>query len=460
MKKPKPTKKAAEAGGSELQLPKKVVADVQPDRTRVVRKKEAKRKSAVIWQIENRKETVSGLRAGLLKAAMTKFGTTKVFGDEEEMQRLIVGIPIPSLAFEYLIDRQVLPLRSMLMLAGSWSTNKSSLLYEIMRWFIELDGLATLVDTELKFDAGLANSVMRCYSGPQYVYTRAASLEEAQQSLHFQGTKMKELMRGTKENPGPGLQVPCILGLDSLAACTSIENIENVASAGHASRQFPVDALLNKIFNQAVRPLLTENPFLFAVVNHVKTKTDKQGNELEYTPGGKDQNFMEALEIRTIVWKGSIVTANFSGKGIRLRVAKNSFGAPNRSIRTRFLWWLQSDVATGKTVRRHSWDWDWSVVDLLSGADGPLKASLKEHGLEVRATSPAADVGCMASMAALGISDKSPVPWQELGRIINSDEGIKQRLRLAMDIQPGTILDRPLPEVEKLHIGKKKRGGR
>jgi len=458
MAKEKPSKPAADA--AKLQPPKKVVADVTPDRTKVVVRKKAKVKSSQIWQPEHRKETVVGLRAGLLKAAMTKFGVARVFGDAEELQRLIVGIPVPSLAFEYLIDRQVLPLRSMLMLAGSWSTNKSSLLYEIMRWFIELDGLAALVDTELKFDAALANSVMRCCHSPQYVYTRAPSLEEAQSSMQFQAKKMIDLMKGTNENPGPGLQVPCILGLDSLAAGTSVENIESVATTGHATRQFPVDALLNKIFNQALRPIVNQNPLLLAVVNHLKTKTDKQGNEIDYTPGGKDQNFMESLEIRTIVWKGSITTAHFSGKGIRLRVAKNSFGAPNRSIRTRFLWWSELDEETGQRVRRHAWDWDWSIVDLLSGADGPLKSALKEHGLEVKATSPAADVGCMASMKALGISDKDPVPWQELGRILNTDQDIRERLRVAMDIQPGKVLDRPIREMEKMHIGKKKKSGR
>jgi hypothetical protein len=454
MKKSGPKK--SQGGESELQPPKKVVADVTPDRTRVVVRKKAKQKSSEIWQPENRKGTISGLRAGLLDAAVSKFGMARVFGDAEEMKRLIVGVPTPSLAFEYLIDRQVLPLRSMLMLAGSWSTNKSSLLYELMRWFIELDGLACITDTELKFDAALANSVMRCHDSPQYIYTRAASLEQAQASISFQAKKMLDLMKGSAEEPGPGLQVPCILGLDSLAAGTSQENIETVATLGHATRSFPLDALLNKGFSQGIRPTLMEGPFLLAIVNHLKTKADKSGNEIEYSPGGRDQNFMESLEIRTVVWKTSMTTANWSGKGIRLRVAKNSFGAPNRSIRTRFLWWTELNEASGKRERRHAWDWDWSIVDLLSGAEGPLKAALKEHGLTVKATSPAADVGCMASMKALGISEKSPVPWSELGRLLNTDEAIKNQLREAMDIQPGALLDRPIPEMEKMHLGKKK----
>jgi RecA/RadA recombinase len=440
--------------------PKRVKKAVKPGRTAVKRTTQAVTKQDKLWEPEKRAEVANGLRQGLLKAAQEKFGVSRVFGDVNEIKKLIVGIPIPSLAFEWLIDSDVLPLRSMIMWTGTWSTYKSVSLYELMRWFIELNGLAAMVETENKFDIRLASSVVRHHGADEdlpFMYSRAYSMQEAQAMLTSTAKNMVKLLVGTKENPGPGLRVPCLLGLDSLAAATAQENIDSVQDAGHSSRQHPINALLNKYFTQAIRPELSKYPFLLVFINHRKAKNDDNGNSVEYTLGGSDQNFMEAIELRNVVWRSKIESANFSGAGVRISTTKNSFGQPGRSIKTRFLWWEELDEATGKVQRRHMWDWNWAIVSLLAEADGSRRAALKRNDLLVDVKSADAAVGCMARMSALGMGKDEYISWQELGQQLHDNLEIRDRIRNALGIQRGVVLDKPLNMIEDLHIGKKKK---
>jgi hypothetical protein len=458
---------AAKKPVKKLKPPSKVKKAVTKGITRVKKTKTAEVKQQEMWKPENRKQVSSDIRQKMLKAAQERFGVSRVFGSVKEMEKLIVGIPIPALSFEYLIARDVLPLRSMIMMAGTWSTLKSSLLYEMMRWFLLNDGLAAIVDTEQKFSVSLASSVMQDFvydgtdeSPTSYTYFRAHSSEEAQSMMTETMRNAVKVMKGTKEEPGPGLCVPVLVGLDSLAAANSQENIDAVQKEGHAKRQHPINALLNKHWTQAIRPYMSKYPMLLAIVNHMKTKQDAAGNVLDYTLGGSDTNFLEAIEIKNTIWNSRISAASFSGKGVRMTTTKNSFGPDKRTIRTRFLWWTEFHPVTGKQMDRHIWDWNWSIVDLIVGAEGVMKAGLKANDVLIKARNPAAPVECAANMPALGMGKDEYLPYQQVGQMIHDNPEVRNRVRAALGIQKGTVLDGPIAEAEDLHIGRKgKKGG-
>jgi len=136
------------------------------------------------WSVANSGKSRDGVMQGLLNAARGKFGADRVFGSRQELEQLAIGIPTPSLAFEYLIANDVFPLSSVMMLAGSWGSCKSALSYEFFRWFYELSGLAVHIDTENKFDAEFACDIMRVpRDSTPIISNRANSLEQMQSML-------------------------------------------------------------------------------------------------------------------------------------------------------------------------------------------------------------------------------------------------------------------------------------
>ncbi len=402
------------------------------------------------WSLENRGAAANDMMAGLRSAAKEKFGSEKVFGSREELECLAVGIPIPSLAFEYVIANNIFPLQSMLMLAGSWGSCKSTLAYEFFRWFTLQDGVPVHIDTEDKFDGDWACNVMQSKSEHMpIISSRAGSTEEMQQMLTYYLKEMAARLKGTKENPGPGGTVPCIFTVDSLAGSTSEEIQDKVSKEGHANRTHPINALKNTIYLPAAKALMREHPFCLVIVNHLKTKTDDMGREHEYTLGGQSFNFHESFELRNSVWRQKYKNSQFYGVGIKIRCAKNSFGAPHRAIKTRLLWWAEDDPETGEVYDRVVWDWDWAIVNLLHEADGIERRRLKERGLDIKVKSPAADIECLASMPALGMGKDEYLPWTEVGSMIQQNSHVADEIRRALNIKKRRILDRPYAEILK-----------
>ena len=63
----------------------------------------------------------------------------------------------------------------------------------------------------------------------------------------------------------------------------------------------------------------------------------------------------------------------------------------------------------------------------------------------------------MARMSALGMGKDEYISWQELGQQLHDNLEIRDRIRNALGIQRGVVLDKPLNMIEDLHIGKKKK---
>jgi hypothetical protein len=387
------------------------------------------------WSEENRGKSRNGMMAAFAAAAKEKFGATKVFGSKQDLEQLCVGIPTPSLPIEYAIANDVLPF-ALMMLAGSWGSCKSSLLFEFFRWVHELNGLPFHIDTEHKFDGDFACRIMRQPEGPlPFVSNRCDSTEEWQSMFTHYVSEVKRLLRGTKEAPGPGATIPVAIGLDSLAASLSEEIQDKVMEEGYANRAHPVDALKNKNYLNAIIPKLANHPFMVFIVNHLKTRKDDRGIEHAYTLGGGNVNFRESVELHMSVWRSKFKNAQFEGIGVRIACAKNSFGPTHRTIKTRFLWWYDEDEITGELIQRVTWDWDWAICDLLQSAEGINKNRLKKADLELKVKSAAADIECMANMRALGMGKDEYLSWQEVGRMIHENAEVSQRIREALGIK-------------------------
>jgi len=409
------------------------------------------------WGLQNGGAARDGLMGGVLAAARDKFGASKVFATKAEVERLCIGIPMPSLAMEYLLANNVFPLSALVMLAGTYGAGKSTLSYEIMRWFYELSGINVHIDTENKFDADWCCQIMRKQDLPlPFIPNRATSLEEMQDLLTHYLKAVKDKLKGTAAEPGPGNTIPCAFVVDSLAAAASATIQDKIFKEGHATRAHPVNALLNTHYLQAVKKLITGLPFTLVVVNHKKKKTDQNGITTEHTLGGEAYNFHESFQIDVEGMKSQFKNSQFAGRYIRLKCSKNSFGPAHRRIMTRLIWYkaeVEVENEQGELEYKEQdqafWDWDWATIRLLHDAVGDDAARLKNMGLSCTWKSPKADVECLVNMPALGMAKSDWLPWQEAGKMISENPEVTDRIRQAMGIKCRRQLDKAYDDIEQ-----------
>ena len=409
------------------------------------------------WSDENAAKTRNALMDGFIASAKDRFGVARVFGSREELEQLAIGIPVPSLVYEWVTGNDCFLLDSVSQIAGSWSTCKSSLAYEILRWFYNRNGIAVHIDTENKFDSDFACAIMQSPPGVvPFISNRAKSLEESQDMLTYYMVETKKSLIGTKESPGPGRTVPCVYLIDSIAAAASEELQEKIIKTGHADRAHPVGPLKTKHYLDSIKSLFEGWPMALLLVTHEKSRTSADGTQETYTLGGTAQNFHESIELRNSVWKSSIRCSDFEGIGIKIRCSKNSFGPPRRSALTRFLWKIEIDEQTGEPIERYWWDWDWSICTLLDTVTGVDKEQLKRYDINITTKSPKADVECLANLPALGMGKSEFLPFVEVGKMIHANEEVKDRIRAALRIKRRPILREGYDEIVKKHISKVK----
>ena len=414
--------------------------------------KKAKDSLASKWSGDNAKGSRDVLLSSLAEVARDKFGADRVYTTTGDIEKLAIGIPTPSLPFEYIVANDIFPLRSVMMLSGPGGCCKSALAYEFFRWFYHQDGIVSHIDTEDKVNGQLIESIMDTGNDPQntpILSSTASSLENMQSMLIHYVQEIQRICKGTKLDPGPGKTVPALLTVDSLVGATSEKIADKVLKEGQADRTHPLNALLNSIFLPAIKQGFFNWPMTLLIITHLKKSKDERGFDQSKTLGGESFNFHESFELRNSVWKKKIKCSEFEGVGIQIECAKNSFGPTGRKVKTRMLWWLEDDPETQEPIQRTIWDWNWSICNLLHTAEGVDKRRLKEKDLTINCKSPAADVECLASMPALGMGRDEYLPFQEVGQMIHDNEEVSNRIRQALGIQRRHVLDRPMDAIEE-----------
>jgi hypothetical protein len=396
------------------------------------------------WKGKNRRKKRDAYFTGLAESARKKFGHGSVLAGSDTNQ-LVVGIPMPSLALEWLIQQDVFPLSVIIMLVGKWRTCKSALLYEIFRWFDKCNGGAVLNEAETKFSPDLCQSIMG-YEDDEVpiILNRCNSLDEWQKYLTFYLKEQKKQMIGTADEPGPGRTIPVCFGVDSVMGKSAEEKHEKISKEGSAGRAFPVEALMITEYIRAIAHELDNWPFSLVLINHLKTAITEEGGSERRKPGGDFASFQESFELETSIWKEKIDTAHFDGTGVRISCEKNSFGVTGRKIKTRMLWWDEEigEDQSGPIYRQKTvFDWDWSTINFLNDLPPKYKARLKERDIDLDVKSPTADVECLARMKCLGMGTSDYLPWNEVGAMIRDNSDVMERIRNGLSIKRRAVME-------------------
>jgi hypothetical protein len=403
-------------------------AALQPNKKRKVR-----RDAAGVSSID----PVATARSAMLRESISM--ARKKFGDKNicvagEAGKIVIGLPMPCLALEFLIQNTVWPLGRFTQIVGKHGTCKSALCLEIARWFKENDGITYLFENETKYSSDLATSVVgyaNNFDQESLVHMPCNSLNDWQAKLQHMTKYFKETM-SKKEI---GKTFPVLYIVDSLMGKLAIESQERIEKEGYADRSHPLEAMMINSFMKKYPQDIEEWPMCLLATNHLKpSKTDTGAVERKIA-GGASPGFQETFELemsRDQNHKINLIDEeSFEQGGIKLKIAckKNSLGETDRSIKAELRWYQRECPETGEFRQYTYWDWNAATVHLLSSYEGFRKEKINEI-VHIGGD------GNKRYSKTLGIPSSDPVTPSELGALIEADADIKHKLRRLFGIKP------------------------
>ena len=389
------------------------------------------------WGLERTDE----LMDSMFNAARNTFGENFYTGSEAE--QLVVGLPLPALCLRYLFQSTTFPLSRMTIITGQEGSCKSAFLYEIFRWHRMYGGRNVLLECETKDCPDLRASILN-YDERACQMVKCHSLEGWQKALTWFIEENQRIMTGTKERPGPGRIIPFSIGIDSLMAKASEENIDKVLKQGYADRAHPLEALKISQFMKVWPQKLDRWPFNVIGTNHLKPTTDFMGRPGRNIPGGMSLKFQETYEIE-MARLGDIHKADHDGVQLSITTRKNSLGPSRKQIKASLVWWNEyTEVPADpddpdskpmvKSVQRTMWNWHTASIELLleiQSKDRPRWRRIEQF-LDLN---PIRTKSNAVWSEALGIPKDEALPFNKAGAVLEERPDILNRLHALMGIK-------------------------
>ena len=348
-----------------------------------------------------------------------------------DADNLVIGIPYPTLALEYLTQNQVFPLERISQLLGIEGSCKSGLAAEVGRWFINAGGFVTLLEHESKYSPDWVPSIIGWDLCNHFATIRCDSMDDWQQKLSKVVDAVKSKMIGTAAAKGPGAVYPVLLIVDSIMGKALAETQGRVDAAGFAGRDFPAEAKSLTAYMRCFPQKIVNWPFHLVMVNHLRPKKDQQSYSIDRDrAGGKGKEFQETFEFEITRIKNLKPTVSCAGVDLKIEAYKNALGENRRSIRVECRWSEEPIPSDPENWRQVTvWDWDAATIRLLLALGDEHKTRAKNI---VDLTQQRAGT---VSSRRLGIKPDAPATFAEAGALIHQDETLMHELRRVFGIK-------------------------
>lgn len=381
-------------------------------------------------------QEMSPYMAGMMKSAAAKFGEKDGKTHMgEEIDELVIGLPLPSLSLMYLFDSNVFPLGKSVIFAGAPSAQKSSMGFEVLRWFTEAGGYGQINECEgAKLSPSLLRSIVREEGYKRVSANICQSIDEARQKIVW-------ALDYQKKND-PKKTIPFAAVWDSLSGATTESMVEKVLGDEEMNaRSFPENAL----YYSKVLPVLNGQialwPFTIIGINHLKEKPSAMPGmpPTKTMPGGDNPKFMAgyvffmerigAEQRMTRVVDGKVQSCPTEIRKLNIKCAKSSFGTDLRSIPVDFSWYHDQELGEQVSV----FDWDGSTAKMLNVLQNKEKGEMKSfRGMEKGFVKGGlADIVDVEESHGTYTSDKlglSQVSASDLGAAVHANEVIMEQL--------------------------------
>jgi hypothetical protein len=357
-----------------------------------------------------------------------------------------VGVPFPALCLEHLYQSSVYPLGRSEMVAGTQGSNKSSYLYEHYRWFTwPLGGYGFHMENESKEEefpplmASMLDYDLSHMPGPFF----SESMNDWQAQIIDFTADGKRSFKALFEPLGLHKRVPLILGVDSYFAKLAEESIKSIIEEKNVAREFSWEAQKVSRFLKAIFQQVKHYPLAIVGTNHSKPSIDpRSGRTLDNITGGYALRFQDTFEV--IMKKiGYDRRADHTYNEILFETIKNSIGRDHVTIKAEIKF-CDIDSVTGR--QRVYWDWDSATVNMLLGKDrspgdkhfGGVPSKLKEAA-DITGLREATAGRCYSEI--LGVPRDNPIPREEMGKMINNNEALKEQLRPLLGVRKHRLFE-------------------
>lgn len=359
-----------------------------------------------------------------------KSDSRRVFSAADALYRQ-VGIAFPSLCLQYFFGQTALVLGRSILLAGPPGGCKSSLLDEFMRWHLQLFGMGLVVDAERKDGAQRRESMMAPETLERADISEVSTTEGWQHAATKKAQAWREILQGTVDKPGPGFVVPLFVGVDSIAAVTTQNQVDDVKVTGSAGRgQFGASSLVVSEYYKSWINISEDLPLTLCLISH-----EKGEGENRTVSGGAAPRFACTFDI-DVRRKQYIRTTKYGGVWLNMHIGKNSTSEGNRTIQPRMVWYVEPDPETGQPVQRTYFDWATCTTDMLR-AQVTNAVSTGNVIREICGFGWTGEVGHEKYFSKrLGIPEKKGVSAYDFGRTLDADETVCRELMSILSIHP------------------------
>jgi len=318
----------------------------------------------------------------LMKANEKRLGSKRVYVGAKTR---IIGIEPYSIALQYLMDLEVVPLQTIITIAGEPKTYKTSAMLDFCRNAMELEGAGVVINTEGKWSDSKAFSMLGELSNQLHV-VHATSVESWQEAASSYLESIKEMVNNKKEalqsrsknSEAANIPIrPVVIGVDSFTGSQSESIKEKVHKDGYAQKTFQDRALLGWQWLNTWSSDLVGLPVTLIFTQHLKDKIDGGGRPgmgpQKVTSGGSGTGFMCSLEIR-VQNGGQIDKAAYEGCYLIWKTHFNSLGRDKRRIKIPYI-----ETYDDQQRQKAYFDWDEALVSLIVElqAETAYRASLE-----------------------------------------------------------------------------------
>lgn len=324
--------------------------------------------SEQVAPVSSPRPAVSPFFEKMLLANQKRFGKE---GSYVATDNSIIGLEPYSLALQYLMHLQVVPLQSIIIVAGEPKTYKTSALLEFCRMgiqnpgFPEHPGLGAIINTEGKWSDSKAQSMLR-EDASKLVIHRVTSVEEWQATATHYLTNMRDVINKKKEAIASRAKnseykdlviPPMIIGIDSLTG-SQTENVqEKLIKEGHGAKTFQDRAMLNWQWFGTWGSNLIGMPATVVVAQHLKDQINStSGIQMKITSGGTADSYACSMQIR-VQNAGAIDRAGYDGCYLKWRMHFNSLGQDKRSIKIPYI-----ETYDDQDRQLAYFDWDEALI--------------------------------------------------------------------------------------------------
>ena len=355
------------------------------------------------------------------------------------------GVAIPHLMMEYLFGLNVIPMPTLIELAGLPGSCKSAFLQYMMSIFAKANMLSMMIETEGKMSNTLLRSFLQEDEKKVLIDPGPMSQEEWMGELLNALKNYRKAFSDSLKKYNPGdtthpLLAPMLVGLDSLGGAPSNETMTVTDRDKSVGRSYPIEALKNSRFFPQVPVRMRDLPMVVVYTNHEQTRIAEQKGPIQVqgqrsSQGGKRPGFFCGLRIFFEQTSKPKEVGGVTSQMLTFEVVKNSFSEKGQKI-SMPMCWKQEIAEDGIHYQQRTWfDWHKALADFLApGAGDPKydKAAVNKF-LNVQRHSET-----KFSCRDLGLANVSP---SELGRHIEEDPDLVARLRPYLGIKTWRVWD-------------------